>query len=75
MALFKIAKGTVDELNSSNKYGSSTEGYCYVAKDTDSHVYFLVDMATGSKTDCRYTLSAEYAKTYPVTIKEWGTSS
>ncbi len=75
MALFKIAKGTVEELSSSTKYNTSTEGYCYVAKDTDNHVYFLVDMASGDVSNCRYTLSAAYAKTYPVTIKEWGASS
>lgn len=72
MALFKIAKGTMDELNNSSKYRTSTEGYCYVAKDADNHVYFLVDMATGTDvSNCRYTLSSEYAQTYPVTIKEW----
>lgn len=71
MALFKIAKGSLSNLNT--KYPDINEGYCYVAQDTEDNnrTYFLVDL-DGSQ---RVTLSAAYAKTYPVTIKEWGVSS
>lgn len=71
MALFKIAKGSLSNL--STKYPTKNEGYCYIAQDTDdnNYTYFLVDLDNTQ----RVTLSAAYAKTYPVTIKEWGAGS
>jgi hypothetical protein len=74
MALFKIAKGAMADLKTNCP--NTTDGYCYVAKDQDANgndrVYFLVDLATATNdTSARYTLSAEYAQSYPVTIKEW----
>lgn len=71
MALFKIAKGSLSNMSSQ----ACREGYCYVAQDTDNHVYFLVDLQSAEDSSGRATLSAEYAQTYPVTIVEWGASS